>query len=236
MILYRIMKETPSFTFNFSFIFNPITSTPFFPSACHERDGFSFGLQSPNLYEAGMNLDDWFSRKESVWQELIDEFSQNDDQFIGIDSSIAPLFNGSFLGVLRSLAKQESVTIVDESDPLASIATSGLLTGITSRLRRRETRVAGMCGLFMPALEDFALADQYEKGNFSIERNVFVSLHSGLGIDTYPIGIDQCVERVVNILECVQSLSNKFDKSLSVRFVSDGKVKTKIGVSFSNYN
>ena len=28
------------------------------------------------------------------------------------------------------------------------------------------------------------IAEEYEKGNFSIERNVYLSLHSGLGIDT----------------------------------------------------
>ena len=37
------------------------------------------------------------------------------------------------------------------------------------------------------------------KVSFSIERNLFLSLHSGLGIDTYPIGIDEQPERVLEI-------------------------------------
>ena len=61
----------------------------------------------------------------------------------------------------------------------------------------------------LPCLEDFELADEYEKGNFSIERNIFLSLQSGLGIDTYPIGINESPERILNILKIVQSLSNK---------------------------
>ena len=86
----------------------------------------------------------------------------------------------------------------------------------------------------LPCLEDFELADEYEKGNFSIERNIFLSLQSGLGIDTYPIGIDESPKRVLNILKTIQSLSNKYDKPLSVRFVSDGKAKIGNRTSFKN--
>ncbi len=42
-----------------------------------------------------------------------------------------------------------------------------------------------------PYLKDFELADEYRAGNFSIVRSVFLSLHSGLGIDTYSMSIDQ---------------------------------------------
>ena len=79
--------------------------------------------------------------------------------------------------------------------------------------------------MMLPCTEDFELTAEYEAGNFSIERNVYLSLHSGLGIDTYPIGVDERPERVVEILKLIQSLSNKYNKPLSARFVSDGKAK-----------
>ncbi|OHA47383.1 MAG: hypothetical protein A2541_00885 [Candidatus Taylorbacteria bacterium RIFOXYD2_FULL_36_9] len=85
-----------------------------------------------------------------------------------------------------------------------------------------------------PCLEDFELAEEYEKGNFNIERNIFLSLHSGLGIDTYPIAVNQNKERIVEILKLVQQLSNKFKKPLSVRFVSDGKAKLGEKTDFKN--
>ena len=85
-----------------------------------------------------------------------------------------------------------------------------------------------------PCLEDFELADEYEKGNFSIERNIYLSLHSGLGIDTYPIGIDEKPERVLEILQLLQNLSNKYKKPLSARFVSDGKAKIGEKTDFKN--
>src|SRR3990172_923395 len=86
----------------------------------------------------------------------------------------------------------------------------------------------------LPCLEDFELAEEYENGNFSIERNVFLSLHSGLGIDTYPIGIDEKSQRVADILKLVQGLSNKYQKPLSARFVSDGKAKIGGKTDFGN--
>ena len=135
---------------------------------------------------------------------------------------MAPLFNGSFFALLKKVAETEQYAMNDE-DALSTIATSDLLMRITRRLKESKFGV-GLNGIFMPALEDFELAQEYEAGRFSIERNIFVSLHSGLGIDTYPIGVDESRQRVVDILRCVQGLSNKYNKSLSVRFVSDGKV------------
>jgi len=78
------------------------------------------------------------------------------------------------------------------------------------------------------------LAAEYDKGNFSIERNVFLSLHSGLGIDTYPIATDEDPDRVVEILELIQALSNKYKKPLSARFVSDGKARVGDKTDYQN--
>lgn len=86
----------------------------------------------------------------------------------------------------------------------------------------------------MPCLEDFELAKEYELGNFSVERNIFLSLHSGLGIDTFPVGIDEDLKRVTQILQLIQKLSNKYQKPLSVRFVSDGKAKIGDKTDFQN--
>jgi len=86
----------------------------------------------------------------------------------------------------------------------------------------------------LPCLEDFELAEEYEAGRFSIERNTFLALHSGLGIDTYPIGIDENPKRVLQVLCLLQKLSAKYKKPLSARFVSDGKAKTGEFSDFQN--
>ena len=85
-----------------------------------------------------------------------------------------------------------------------------------------------------PCLEDEELAKEYEKGMFSIERNLFLSLHSGLGIDTYPIGIDEDPQTILNILRLTQDLSKKHNKPLSIRFVSDGRARIGEKALFNN--
>ena len=105
---------------------------------------------------------------------------------------------------------------------------------IKSVIVENNPKPAGLCGIMLPCLEDTVLADEYEKGNFSIERNIYLSLHSGLGIDTYPIGIDESTEKILEILKLLQALSNKYSKPLSARFVLDGKARIGEKTDFKN--
>lgn len=105
---------------------------------------------------------------------------------------------------------------------------------ITKFIKEENPHPVGLNGLMFPCLEDFELAEEYEKGEFTVERNVYLSLHSGLGIDTYPIAFDEKIERVVEILRLVQGFSNKYNKPLSARFVSDGKAKVGEKTDFQN--
>ncbi|MEK9169164.1 MAG: hypothetical protein AAB788_00305, partial [Patescibacteria group bacterium] len=51
---------------------------------------------------------------------------------------------------------------------------------------------------------------------------------------TYPIGIDEKPDNILNVLKLVQGLSNKYKKPLSARFVSDGKSKIGQKSDFKN--
>ena len=150
-----------------------------------------------------------------TWTEITQLLATN-EEFIGIDSSIAPFRagNSSLVNFIRKL-----------SGTFEKSVTTNIYTQITEFIKKENPKPVGLCGLMFACLEDFELTDEYEKGNFSIERNIYLSLHSGVGIDTYPIGIDEKPERVLEILKLIQNLSNKFKKSLSARFVSDGKSK-----------
>ena len=112
--------------------------------------------------------------------------------------------------------------------------TQDIYLKISNFIKNNNPKPIGLCGIMFPCLEDFELAIEYEKGNFSIERNIFLSLHSGLGIDTYPIGINESKDRVFEILRVLQGLSNKYKKPLSARFVSDGKAKINEKTDFKN--
>lgn len=223
-ILFRIIKSNPQKTFNFAYVFNNKLSSPYFPSGSYEQNGFAIGLQPTDLSDRCMALSEWHKKVKECWIEICKLF-KDDSEFLGIDSSIAPIFSekGSIVNFVKRLGFEFNQSI-----------TTDIYLQMTKFIKEQNPKPVGLCGLMMPCLEDFELAEEYEKGNFTIERNIFLSLHSGLGIDTYPIGIDEKPERVAEILKLVQGLSNKYIKPLSVRFVSDGKSKIGEKTDFKN--
>jgi uncharacterized protein (UPF0210 family) len=223
-ILFQIIKNKPEKTFLFTYVFNNAPSTPFFPSATYEKNGFSIGLQPTDLSIGCKSIEEWLKKMKNIWEE-INQLFKNRDDFLGIDSSIAPLNNeqGSFVGFIKRLGGNFSSTTI-----------TSIYLEITKYIKENNPKPVGLCGMMFPCLEDLELANEYEKGNFPIERNIYLSLHCGLGIDTYPIGIDEDQTKVTGILTLVQGLSNKYKKPLSVRFVSDGKAKIGEKTNFQN--
>ncbi|MFC1877154.1 DUF711 family protein [Thermodesulfobacteriota bacterium] len=216
-VLLQIIRDAPAKTFNFAYTFHNRPSSPFFPSATFEHPGFAIGLQPTDLSEGYTDLTGWLSAMEAVWLEICDNLDGN-EHFLGIDASIAPLFRGdsSLVHFVKTIHGNFSKAV-----------TTDFFIKITAFLSSHNPKPVGLCGLMLPCLEDFELAEEYEAGRFSIERNAFLALHSGLGVDTYPIGIDENPERILQVLCLLQKLSAKYEKPLSARFVSDGK--TKIG-------
>lgn len=223
-ILFKIIDNKPDNTFRFTYGFNLPVSSPYFPSAKFGKKGFAVGLQPTDLSMDCKSVAEWLENMKFTWQE-IDTLLNPVDGYLGIDSSIAPLFQGS--SSLVNFVKRLGLDF-------SHSATTDIYTTISKFIKENNPRPIGLCGLMFPCLEDFELADEYEKGNFSIERNIFLSLHSGLGIDTYPIAVNQNKERVVEILKLLQNLSNKYKKPLSARFVSDGKTKIGEKTDFKN--
>lgn len=222
-LLLEIIKGNAANTFNFTYLFNSVP-TPYFPSAIYEQDGFAVGLQPTDLAEGCKSLDEWLAVLKTTWHEVV-ELMAGENNFLGVDSSIAPLFEGksSLVNFIKKLGVSFPASV-----------TTDIYTRITNWIKSENPKPYGLNGLMLPCLEDFELADEYEKGEFSIERNIYLSLHSGLGIDTYPVGVDEKPERILEILKLVQALSNKYNKPLSARFVSDGKARIGERTDFQN--
>lgn len=214
-LLTNIIQQNAAKTFNFTYTFNNAPSTPYFPSANYERNGFAVGLQPTDLSEGCNTIQEWLDRMSTVWFE-IDTICSKEEDFLGIDTSVAPLFagRGSFIDFIKRTGRDFSKSV-----------TTSVYMKITKFINEKYPKKVGLCGLMFPCLEDFELAAEYEQGNFPVERNAFLSLHSGLGIDSYPIGVDEQPERIAEVLTLCQGLSNKYKKPLSARFVSDGKAK-----------
>ena len=223
-LLSRVIRENAGKTFNFTYTFNNAASSPYFPSASYDTNGFTVGLQSTDLSEGCSTIQEWLDRMKAVWSE-IDTICSSEEGFLGIDTSIAPLFagRGSFIDFIKRTGRDFSRSV-----------TTDVYLRIARFIHEAYPKKVGLCGLMFPCLEDFELAAEYEQGNFPIERNAFLSLHSGLGIDSYPIGVDERPERIAEVLTLVQGLSNKYQKPLSARFVSDGKANIGQLTHFGN--
>lgn len=223
-LLFMIMRRAAHKMFSFTYVFNNPAGSPFFPAATYQQDGLAIGLQSTDLADSCTTLEGWLDSMKQVWAELMHILGERDD-FLGIDSSVAPLFAGrsSFIHFVRRLHPSFCASVTSDS-----------YVTITDFLKRQNPKPVGLCGLMFPCLEDFELTEEYEAGNFSLERNLFLSLHSGLGIDTYPIGVDESPQRVLELLRLLRALSNKYQKPLSARFVSDGSAKIGQHTSFGN--
>ncbi|MFA6263861.1 MAG: DUF711 family protein [Candidatus Babeliales bacterium] len=224
-LLFEIIKRNAAKTFNFTYVFRNRPSSPFFPSAAYHQDGFSIGLQSTDLAYDCETVDEWLNKMRACWEE-INKMFKTDPEFLGIDSSVAPLFSGN----------SSFIHFVNQLFPMGFpfTVTTDFYVKITKFLKTQNPKPIGLCGIMFPCVEDFALAEAYEENDFLIERNIFLSLHSGLGIDTYPIGITEEKERVVEVLSLLKGLAEKYDKPLAARFVSDGKTKAGHKTDFKN--
>ena len=223
-LLFKILHMNPEKTFNFCFTFNNPFSSPFLPAAQYEKEGIALGLQATDLAEEAITLDDWLATMKATWLEL-DQLFSDMPNFLGIDSSIAPLFTGksSFVHFIKQ-----------QCGSFSQATTTDIFLKISDFLKTENPRPVGLCGIMLPCLEDFELANEYENGNFSIERNLYLSLHSGLGVDTFPVGLDESPQRILEVLSLIQRLSQKYKKPLSARFVSDGKAKIGQKTHFGN--
>ena len=222
--LQRLVAARPERTFTFAWTFHNAPGSPFFPSATWAGNGFALGLQPTDLAAGCATPEAWLARIEETWHTLVALFGGEPD-FLGIDGSVAPLWNdpGSLVGHVRRWAGSFERAV-----------TSDLFLRITAFLQARNPRPVGLNGLMLPCLEDRLLAEEYTQGRFGIERNLFLAMHCGLGIDTYPVGIDEPPARVLDILRLVQGLAARHAKPLSVRFVSDGRAHVGERTGFGN--
>ena len=91
-------------------------------------------------------------------------------------------------------------------------------------------------GIFPAIMTPFDVQGQVSE--VALRKTVKYSLDTG--VDGFYIcggggeGLFLTVPERQNILEIVQSLSNKYNKPLSIRFVSDGKSKIGEKTSFNN--
>jgi hypothetical protein len=69
-LLQNIIANNASRTFSFTYTFNNAASSPYFPSARYEQEGFAIGLQPTDLSNGCTTLESWLDELRSTWDEI----------------------------------------------------------------------------------------------------------------------------------------------------------------------
>ena len=105
-ILFNIIKNAPAKTFNFTYVFNNPTSSPFFPAAHYENDGFTVGFQPTDLAEGCKTINEWLLKMKKTWFQSIDRLKIKKPIFIKMPISIS---NKEFVSLLNVISKYKII-------------------------------------------------------------------------------------------------------------------------------
>ncbi|MFQ5926713.1 MAG: DUF711 family protein [Terriglobia bacterium] len=212
--------EPPSF--RFAALARCPPGIPFFPAAYArgERREFALGLQSAGFLAQAFVED----ADAGGWLQVQTEFTQQLKRlegvalaiareqpwhYLGIDVSPAPLGDASIAAVIEGLAGQ----------PIGGPGTLAAVAELTATLRQEPVRHTGFSGLMLPVLEDKILAERAAEGRLRLHTLLVYSAVSGTGLDVVPLAGDTTEKQIVQLLDDVAALANKFSKPLTARLL-----------------
>jgi uncharacterized protein (UPF0210 family) len=137
--------------------------------------------------------------------------NQHELRLLGIDFSLAP-----YPEPLRS------VGVALEALGLQGIGLPGSLTAVgflADCLDRAEFPRTGFCGVFLPVLEDTALAEAASEKRLSLGDLLLYAGVCGAGLDTVPLPGDTPTASLTALLMDVGTLSLRQDKPLTARLM-----------------
>ena len=132
-------------------------------------------------------------------------------EFLGIDTSTAPLGNVSIAAAFESLL---------DGAPFGSAGTLSIASMITDVLHAQPRSAgSGYSGLMLPVLEDARLAQRWGEGRLGIDQLLQYSAVCGTGLDTIPLPGDVTEEQLARIVGDVATLAAKLNKPLTARLL-----------------
>ena len=198
---------------------------PFFPAAYHGggKPRIAIATESADLAveaisfattlaDARQNLiseiETTASKIESILQSIADEY---DIVFEGIDFTLAP-----YPEEARSIGTALEALGVSTFGSMGSLAASAWLTDTLDQARFKRT---GFCGLMLPVLEDYILAQRAAEGVLHISDLLTYSAVCGTGLDTIPLPGDVSEDALSSIQFDMAALALRLDKPLTARLM-----------------
>ncbi|RXJ96496.1 hypothetical protein CRV00_02455 [Malaciobacter molluscorum] len=236
-VVKEISEITPrgEGNFNFTVNFNCKPFIPYFPASFHDsslQNSYVVGLETPdllvevlkdyNLKNKNENIShqklfkDYYDVLSNALQyhidnikEVIDNYSNSDFKFAGIDSSAAPSKNCSSM---VSVYNQLGVEFFGAS---GSVEASSLLTKVFKSVK--NTPLVGFSGLMLAVIEDLGLAKGTINKDFDIRTLLTNSAVCGIGLDTVPIEGDTSIKKIASIMRDTGTMAFRLNKPLTVR-------------------
>jgi uncharacterized protein (UPF0210 family) len=208
----------------FAAIFNTRPGSPFYPASYHEGPtSFAIGTENSDLVgkafsraqdieSAGVYLRRIFTEEYKKIEEIALQISEREKiRYGGIDASVA-----------TSVNPNESIAYAFETLGLGKFGDVGTLAIakiVTDVIRGLDIRKCGYCGLMLPVLEDYGLAQRNSEGMFNLNNLLLYSSVCGTGLDTIPLPGDTSEKKLYALLLDIASLSNALNKPLSARLM-----------------
>lgn len=221
-IMAALCRTLPDGLANFRFAAaaNIPAGTPFFPVAWHQgSESVAIGMEAASVVEQAFTsmrvgtdptdhlrsaLDEALLPVEKLTQEIAQRERR---QYLGIDTSPAPLKDRSIAAAIEALTR----TPFGESGTLAACS------AITAALKSVSVRTCGYSGLMLPVLEDPLLAQRAGENRYTIRDLLLFSSVCGTGLDVVPIAGDTSAGTIAALLRDVAALSTRLRKPLSAR-------------------
>jgi uncharacterized protein (UPF0210 family) len=199
--------------------------SPFFPAAYHEGPETRFSIateaadlaveafsQAQDLEEARQNLGGAIDARAEVIEDVCRALeAASGFRYGGIDFSLAP-----FPERARSIGHAIERLGVDR---FGRSATLFAVAFIKQAIREANFTRCGFCGVMLPVLEDWTLADRSVENLLTLDGLLLYSTVCGTGLDTIPLPGGVAVEELAAILLDVAALSLATDKPLTARLM-----------------
>jgi uncharacterized protein (UPF0210 family) len=199
--------------------------SPFFPAAYHQGGEPAFALAT----EAADLAVTAFSHATSLAQarrNLVIAMEENARTFTSIAHQVEKQTGVKFDGIDFSLAPfpsmERSIGTAFERLGVPKVGVHGTLAAaaiLADTMDQAEFLRAGFSGLFLPVLEDAALAQRVAEGTLGIKDLLLYSAVCGTGLDTIPLPGDTSVEQLSAVLLDLACLSLRLDKPLTARLM-----------------
>lgn len=226
-VIKRISTLTPDGFSNLRFaaLANIPPGSPFFPAAYHAGGPPALALATESadlaveilsgatsLNLARNRLVRRIEGNAAVLTRVIEPIAnQHELRLLGIDFSLAP-----YPEQLRS------VGVALEALGPPEIGLPGSLTAVAflaDCLDRADFPRTGFCGVFLPVLEDTALAESASEKRLSVQDLLLYAGVCGAGLDTVPLPGDTPIAALAALLMDLGALSLRHDKPLTARLM-----------------